>query len=564
MSKAAPTAALVLIVIAVFASCDSMVNFVTGPRGTDGFATVPSDFSEDPTSPGGTLDPGDDGTSKGGEGTQSFFTAFQIDPVNEDSAGPKFVKAADIDQDGLLDLVSAWNESQPIQLHLQRRDANNDVSFRTITLGGTTPFAIVAGVDVGHINDDGWLDVVVLVKATGFATFCPAPEPEPGEEQGPPTPIGVMDGEVVVLFNPGDATALTDGDNWTEMVIPASKELPGIDEVEPNEAATKPEINGFTSLAVGEIDGNPGDDIVVSLNPAECETLGQSPPINRVELYANPGGVLSEDGVFWTKVGLEFDAPKVSDLELLDVDGDGDLDIVSCWTNAISQNVRWTRNPFVPHQPGGAGGTDAVLAGAGAWEHRPIGALNTGANVMALGDLDLDGGVDIVVRSTEGRLIQWYRLPTQEAQQPEFPPIDPVPGRTDFPWQVYTLFEFSEQQPEGIAVGDLTGDGVLEVVAAAQGQVVWLGRSDMESTLDEWDSSTILIDEGSGPIVVTTDPTTGMASTSGSQSTHVNTLLVIDLDGDGRNDIIGTLDRRLGSGLSADALVWFRNTRSLE
>lgn len=33
-------------------------------------------------------------------------------------------------------------------------------------------------------------------------------------------------------------------------------------------------------------------------------------------------------------------------------------------------------------------------------------------------------------------------------------------------------------------------------------------------------------------------------------------------NGDGRNDIVGTLDRRTGSGLSDDRLVWYRNVRT--
>ena len=43
--------------------------------------------------------------------TLSFFTAVQIDPRSEDSAGPQFVVADDVNGDGLTDLVSVWNQS---------------------------------------------------------------------------------------------------------------------------------------------------------------------------------------------------------------------------------------------------------------------------------------------------------------------------------------------------------------------------------------------------------------------------------------------------------------------
>ena len=56
----------------------------------------------------------------------------------------------------------------------------------------------------------------------------------------------------------------------------------------------------------------------------------------------------------------------------------------------------------------------------------------------------------------------------------------------------------------------------------------------------------------------------GVGVTAVDSSTHVNSLLVVDLDGDGKDDIIGTLDRRSGSGLSDDRLVWYRNTKDNE
>ena len=45
------------------------------------------------------------------------------------------------------------------------------------------------------------------------------------------------------------------------------------------------------------------------------------------------------------------------------------------------------------------------------------------------------------------------------------------------------------------------------------------------------------------------------------ETTFINSILVVDLDDDGPNDILATFDRTGLSGLSNDALVWFRNTR---
>lgn len=551
--------AITTVAIGVVLGCQQRVSNSDGeptpePAGdTIGLLQPDNIFTDAPISPGGTGGVVDDEVEAPGEETQSFFTAFQIDPAAEDTAGPKFVISADIDQDGLLDLVSAWNESQPVQLHLQRRDAAGNISFRSINLGGTTPIALMADIRTGFINDDEWLDIVVLVKSTGLATICPPP---PEEEV-----IGIMDGIIVVLFHPGNAAAVEDGDRWTMMTINDANRLPGVDSVGFADAAAKPEKAGYTSLDVGEVDGQPGDDIIVGFNVAECKTLftddgvPQKPPRNVIDLYPNPGGALSEHGDAWVHTQIESNLPQVNTVRLLDVDDDGDLDIVSTWTELASGNVVWHQNPFFPHVPGGPSGTPAVLAGQGAdgWRERVIGNIFTGADKLTIGDVDGDGFQDVIVRSTGGEVVQWFRRPTEVPIEPIFPPPDPTPDRDNFTWPVFTLAQFIDQEPEAVGIGDLTGDGQVEVVIAAEGSVLWYDGTSEATVFDEWVANTVIRED---PEEV--DPTTEEDT-----STIVNTLHVVDLDGDGRNDIIGTLDRRKGSGLNEDRLVWYRNVRTV-
>lgn len=585
--------------IGVVIGCNTALN--NGDGGSNqsgsGFARVDSNFTDAPQSPGGTggVIGGMTGSNgvvvddmhQAGEATRSFFTAYQIDPVAEDTAGPKFVVAGDMDQDGLTDLVSAWNQSQPIQLHLQRRDANNNISFRTVTIAGTTPVAVVAGLQLGQINDDGFLDIVVLAKATGFATFCPPVNP--GD---PPMPLGATDGEIIVYFNPGIVGLIPDGDSWQEITLSnpliadvwIHDQFPGVEEVSYEEAKIKPEFNGFTSLQVADIDGVPGDDIIVALNPAECMTLGQQPPTNTVDLWINPGAAIADNADLWgvadpspnnanrrVPVSLLGDVPKVKDIKVLDVDGDGDLDIIATYTNSTSANIRWVRNPLIPHNPGVPGGVTQVTAGSSAngwrytateWERRPLGQVDTAADIIQLGDIDGDGFTDVVVRSTAGKIVQWFRHPNPLTVQPEFPPNDEVPSRFNFPWPVYTLTEFTDQEPEAIAVGDITGDGRLDVLVAAEGGVFWFDGTVSASVYDAWFPNTII--EGVAPVTDAAAPGAGVGVQVVDTSTHINCLLVIDLDNDGRNDVIGTLDRRTGAGLSDDRLVWYRNTRSAD
>ena len=208
-----------------------------------------------------------------------------------------------------------------------------------------------------------------------------------------------------------------------------------------------------------------------------------------------------------------------------------------------------------------AGTAAPPLVVATEWQERPLGHVATGADIIEFGDIDSDGYADVVVRSTTGQLVQWFRRPTGFAIEPVFPPFDPAPDRTNFTWQVYTLAQFDQQEPEAVGIGDVTGDGQVEVLIAAEGAVFWYDGTVGDTLFDEWASNTVIRDSAAEQ----TDPTAatggaGVAETD--SSTHINTLLVVDLDGDGRNDVVGTLDRRSGNGLSDDRLVWYRNTRT--
>ena len=197
---------------------------------------------------------------------------------------------------------------------------------------------------------------------------------------------------------------------------------------------------------------------------------------------------------------------------------------------------------------------------------RPSGQVDTNANVIAIGDIDGDGFDDVLVRSTPGRAVQWFRRPGPDTIEPIFPPDDPVPDRFNFPWPVFTLTEFDDQEPEAIAIGDVTGDGQVEVLIAAGGAVFWYDGTSAETVFDPWSPNTIIPD--SAPDAADAAAAGGLAPGSGvgvtgvDTATVINTLLVVDLDQDGRADIVGTLNRRSGAGLSDDRLVWYRNTNT--
>ncbi|RME37890.1 MAG: VCBS repeat-containing protein [Planctomycetota bacterium] len=454
--------------------------------------------------------------------TLSFFEAFQVDPQSEDSAGPQFVAAADLNNDGLTDLVSAWNQSQPVQVHIQQRPVTGTIRFETTTLAGSVPVVSVAGLAVDDFDQDGHTDIAVLVKEslTEGAACLDSEQPDAG-----------LSGMILLYLGPDDPTEVNQPLSWIETPVGSSL-LQGAGTGE------TPETGGFTAMAAGDMDEDGDTDLVVAWNSA-C-----GGGTTDVVIFTNGGAGAVRDGS-WTGTLLPDPFPQgsaIKDVALGDLDGDGDLDVVATFPDAPTMNVRWYRNPTVDVP-------DEVHVSDLGWAVGTVAQIPTGADVLDTGDIDGDGRVDVLVRSTNGKLIQWMRGPEQ-------PTTDPI---RQIPWQVYTVSEFTDRTPDAIRLGDLDGDGFPEVIASAAGALLWFAPQPTATVFDQWEE-VLIVDDGTGAqgeAPATTDPNVQPEEVVG--ATLINNVIVADLDGDGSNDIVATLDRAGLSGLTNDALAWFRN-----
>lgn len=542
--------------------------------------------------------------------TESFFLARSIDPATEDSAGAKFLDWGDIDRDGLPDIASAWNQSQVVQIHLQRRDTDGTVRFESVQVSGTAPIAIVAGLELADMDLDGNLDIVLAIKHRGTVPFC--------SENGLINEDGFT-GQVQILFNPGSPNLIR-GAAWPAVEIFASDEpnLRGVCRPtgigtgecntnigqqcvvfphtnpaglcvcdndfeceegqicdrgvcsafprrypvgrppEGNERAMDtPEDGGITALGVGDMNGDGFPDIVINSNRPDppCENSDSD-----LELYLNPGPGSILDPLAWAdnplytdwrgtrEIVLERDIPPLKHLILDDVDLDGDLDIIYTRPTATSANISWRANPLVES------GAGAVSVGS-MWTRYPVGQVDGGADVMTLGDVDRDGFNDVVVRSNMGQVVEWFRrpAPADQLNNDELPGQNPADVRTNVPWSVFVLIEVPDRVPLGIELGDINFDGQPEVIVGAEGSVLWLDSSTGESVFDSW-TSNLIADEA--------QLDDSLFAASG--PAFINDILVLDIDCDGANDVLATIDRRELSGLGSDVIVWFRNVLTPE
>ncbi len=422
------------------------------------------------------------------------FTNDQADPILEATAGARATVLGDIDRDGYTDVASISGESQPVQLHLW--NAATGV-FDFVSIAGGAPLSLMSDIEIADLNGDGRLDLIVLVEDTGYV---------------PPTDTD-LPGALVLLLqgsNPRDPAT------WTQVDF--------MRQVDPsiNCFATPfiPECNmlfgnsdtGVTDMAVGDVTGDGRPDIVVLSNEPSSDDGSAS---TFCYLFANPGPTLVADPAAWQRVAVERDVVELHRVKLVDLDVDGDLDVVITAPEAKSFNVRWMRNL-------GAGAT---------WRRALIGQQQGGAEQIAIGDIDGDGDPDVASCSVQYGLTQWFRNPG---------PANVSAGSPQIPWDVFNIGNLDNLTINGAAAGtdinqvqlvDLDGNGTLDAFVTASGTAFIYYRN--ADVLDTWRVIPTF----------TTEPTGTIGKSS-----------FLDVFSDGVIDVIAPIDRE---GLNADQLALF-------
>lgn len=346
--------------------------------------------------------------------------------------GADGVRLGDVNRDGRPDIATGWEEGRAVRIYLQPDKPGAPWKQETVGQVCSAEDAVFADVD-----GDGALDVV---------SSC---------EDGQPT-------GVFVHWGPGWKTeAIAAADQKKRWIYALPVRLPR----DPRQHI----IAGGKSTA--------------------------NPPVADLVLLSPPARGSARELAKWTRRHLAQVGWTMT-LAAVDMDGDGNDDILVSDRRGETSGVFWLRYP--------------------SWERHDIGARGREVMFAAWGDINGDGKMDIAAAVREDAVVWWERLDSSGDR-----------------WREHTL-----AYPEGagtaksVAIGDLNGDGRNDLVLTCERSAGKEGVWWMEQMPDgSWRPHRI-----SGPVGIKFDR-----------------MELLDLDGDGDLDVLTTEEQTpLG-------VIWYEN-----
>jgi hypothetical protein len=198
-----------------------------------------------------------------------------------------------------------------------------------------------------------------------------------------------------------------------------------------------------------------------------------------------------------------FTHPGVFEILAADLDGDSDDDLIAMATDGASDDIVWFENDEA----------------AAPWvTSNTIAVTLAGASDMEVMDLDADGDIDLVVASATDGTVHWFENP----------------GDGTGTWTDHILAT-GLAAASAATIGDIDGDGSLDVVSVGGGNVNWHRNIRVHATVSWSTVETAVAFLNPGPVFIT------------------------DLDRDGDPDLLSYSDqdnRMIWSVNEGDAAVW--------
>jgi hypothetical protein len=351
------------------------------------------------------------------------------------------IAVGDLDNDGVLDVITALPGTSP-GVSIWKNDGTPfNGTWISHTVGTTTHS--VSAVAVGDLNNDGLLDIgagtwenedyeIIVYRNNGnpFSTAWIA------NDVGATGTKQVQDLAIGDLNNDAYPDIITvDGNN--EVNVWKNDKTPFLGYWTATKAGDTT-ANPYT-LSLGDLDNDSDLDIVVGTNVAE-----------NFEVFA-----LQNDGTpfvgAWTQRDIGTVSGQAYAVEIGDLDGDGDLDIVTgCHVNAIYEITTFQNDgdPFGDF-----------------WPNIDVGTHDDDATSLSLGDFDNDGDLDIAsTHRTDGdyEVMVWEN--THVHRNMPFDPQGNGVGTNNWIYQV--------------SLADLDQDGDLDIYSGSHSNalnevVIW-------------------------------------------------------------------------------------------
>jgi len=225
----------------------------------------------------------------------------------------------------------------------------------------------------------------------------------------------------------------------------------------------------------------------------DMDIVSASSDDNTIAWYKNDGYPHPS----WTAVDIDTSAYGASSVFVADMDGDGDMDIVSISSATFTTTIAWYKNDRYPHP---------------SWTAVDIDTSALGASSVFVADMDGDGDMDIVSANFAYDAIAWYEND----------------GNANPSWSWHGI-DTSASGASSVFVADMDGDGDMDIVSA----------SFTDDTIAWYEN-----DGNANPSWTADDIAT---SAEGASS-----VFVADMDGDGDMDIVS-------ASFHDNTIAWYEN-----
>ncbi|MDP6195690.1 MAG: FG-GAP-like repeat-containing protein, partial [Candidatus Poseidonia sp.] len=271
----------------------------------------------------------------------------------------------------------------------------------------------------------------------------------------------------------------------------------------------------------------------------DLDIVSASKGDDKIAWYENNG-----DGTSWTTAVIATSAQDAIGVHVADMDGDGDLDIVSA--SEGDNTIAWYEND---------GNSDPT------WTASDIATSAQGAHGVSVGDMDCDGDLDIVSASYDDNTIAWYE--NDGTSNPTWAASDIVTDATG---------------ARNVFVADMDGDCYLEIFSASETDdtIAWYENNgatnpswtarDINTSADgaydvfaadvdgDGDLDVVSASEGDGAITWYENngatPPSWTSATIATNASGARGVYVADMDGDGDLDIVS-------ASFTDDTIAWY-------